>query len=249
MEKDIIHALDLAESYSSKDEFEIAIDILKETLGNHPNNLKVRTMLGVVLAKANRDKDSEKMLRSVLHRDPYHEEAISALGRLLDNSLRTEEAEQMFRNLLKNKKNSHLIMNDLTRMLLEEERVEEAYSLAKGHIQRNPNQLKSYTLLRELYLLDEIRLEDNLLDSEYKSSEWELLVANLLNQYDLTKKMEQLFDTNELEPDFFSDELSRLLGRFQELKVSLDRVDGKVSKPILDNMNEVLVEISERKSV
>ena len=247
MEKNIIQALDLAESHSDEGEFEIAIDILREALRNHPNNLKVRTMLGVVLAKAYKDRDSEKMLRSVLRQDPYHEEAVSALGRLLDNSLRTQEAEQLLRNLLRNKKNSHLIMNDLTRMLLEEGRIEEAYSLAKDFIQRNPNELKSYTLLRELYLLDEIRLEDNLLDSDYKSSEWESLVTNLLEQYDLTKKIVQLSDTNNLEPDFLSDEMSRLLGRFEELKVSLDRVDGKVSKPILDSMNQALAEISKYK--
>lgn len=248
MEKNIIQALDLAESHSDEGEFEIAIDILREALRNHPNNLKVRTMLGVVLAKANKDRDSEKMLRSVLRQDPYHEEAVSALGRLLDNSLRTQEAEQLFRNLLRNKKNSHLILNDLTRMLLEEGRIEEAYSLAKDHIQRNPNELKSYSLIRELFLLDEIRLEDNLLDSDYKSGEWESLVTNLLEQYDLIKKIEQLSDTNDLEPDFLSDERSRLLGRIEEMKVSLDRVDGKVSKTILDSMNQALAEISKYQS-
>jgi tetratricopeptide (TPR) repeat protein len=244
LDKDITEVLDLANTHSNEGEYEIAIELLRETLKTHPNNLSIRTTLGVILAKANKDHESERVLKSVIRRDPYYEDAISALGRLLDNSLRTHESEQLYRNFLKAKPNSNLIRSDFARMLLEDGKIDEAFSIARDYLKRNPDELGPYTLLRELLLLEETRLEDNLLDSDYKAKDWEFLVSNLIEQYELIREMEHLIDTTDVEPDLIHDELFRLLGRFHELDTWMDRVDGQISSAVLEFLKQSLIEIS-----
>jgi tetratricopeptide (TPR) repeat protein len=246
---DIAKVIEVANEHSSEGKHELAIELLRETLKDHPKNLDVRTTLGIILAKANRDRQSEKMLRSVLRIDPYHEEATSALGRLLDNSLRTQESEQLYRTFLKTRPESYLILTNLARILLEEGRVEEAFSIARRQIEQNPNEVQAYTLLRQLLLLEEIRLEDNVIDSNYDSKTYEFFISNLIEQYDLIKKMDQLFDLNEVESNMIHDEIFRLLGRFEEIQKNISHANGQVSKTALNSIDKVLKELSEYRSM
>jgi predicted Zn-dependent protease len=252
LDDDIADAIDLAYSHSREGDHNLAIDLLRDILEFHPDNLSLRTTLGIIFAKAHRDRDSEKILRSVLRRDPYHVEATSALGRLLDNSLRSHESEQLFRKLLNAKPHCHIIAIDLSRLLLEEGRNDEAFSVARNHIEKNPDELNAFTPLRHILLLEETRLEDTMFDSNYNRKDWEFLVSNLLDQYELIKVLQKFSNRNELDSelnDLIQDDLIRLQGRFEELEYLLEKVDGQPSKRFRERMKEASLEISQHQKM
>lgn len=240
--------IDLAYTHSNEGDHNLAIDLLREAIESHPNNLTLRTALGIVFARAHRDKESERVLRFVLRRDPYHVEATSALGRLLDNSLRSEEAEQLFRHLLTVNPQCHQIVMDLGRLLLEEERYDEAFTVARHLIELIPEDSEAYMPLRHLLLLDEIRLENEMLDSDYSQKNWESLVSNLLEQYDLIKELQRFSNQNAVDSelnDLIQDELIRLKGRFKEVERILEKVTVQTSKQIRDSLKKAAAEISQ----
>jgi len=128
-------------------------------LQNHPNDLDMLSMLGIVQARLNKEEEAESTFRSVLERNPCNEEAACALGRILDNSLRTEEAEALYKDVLSKRPNSHCALDDFCRLLLSEDREEEAVQIARDHAESHPQSIDAYDGLRYVLAKREDRLE------------------------------------------------------------------------------------------
>lgn len=132
---------------------------LLDATRDHPNDLDLLSMLGIVQARLHKEEEAESTFRSVLERNPRHEEAACALGRILDNSLRTEEAEALYKEVLSKKPDSHCALDDFCRLLLSEGRDEEALKIARGHVESHPRSIDAYDGLRYVLARREDRLE------------------------------------------------------------------------------------------
>ena len=191
MNEEIRRTLEAASNLCRCEDNEEALKIVEKALERYPNDLELKTMLGIVLSRLERDREAEAVLRSVLKRNPDHEEATCALGRLLDNSLRTEEAEQLYRGLLQRKPASHAALDDLCKLLLDEERLDEAYKLARAHSDQFPAVYEAYSPIQHVLqsLEDEIREQTDETDFDRKGLA--KLGSNLAEQFDVILRMEQ----------------------------------------------------------
>ncbi|MFQ5834243.1 MAG: tetratricopeptide repeat protein [Candidatus Thorarchaeota archaeon] len=216
--------LEAIENLCKEDRNEEAESILKEALASNPDDLDLKTMLGIVQSRLHRDEDAESTLRSVLQVDQNQEDAVCALGRILDQSLRSKEAEQMYRGLLTQRPESHCALDDLCRLLVSEGREQEALLLARNHTKDFPKDLRAYDGLR--YVL--ATLEESLILADSQDQENSMkLSENLLEQFNLILKIEIQVDPIWFQSEEVVQDLEEDLMRIaQELEHLINRPDG-----------------------
>lgn len=193
----------------------------------HPNHQGLKTMLGIVLSRLERDHEAEAVLRSVLKRDPSDEQATSALGRLLDNSLRSEEAQSTYRALLQRKPESHVVLDDLCSLLLDEEEFEEAYKLAKVHAGKFPTAYEAYHPLQRVLQTEEDNIGEEIDESEFDRKGLTKLASNLIEQFEVVVKIEESVGSDKLNTMGHKRELDEEAIR---IAAELDRIDDAFKK-------------------
>ncbi|MFW9887023.1 MAG: hypothetical protein ACFFER_02500 [Candidatus Thorarchaeota archaeon] len=191
MDPGIRAALDRASKLCYEECDEEAERVILDALGSYPENLDLRTMLGRIQARLQREEEAEVTLRGVLKDDPLHEDASCALGRLLDQSLRTDEAEQVYRRLLAESPASHCALDDLCRFLIAEDRQLEALDVARKHAGRFPDCLEAYDGLRYLLAIIEDEICGGYISESTDNETLEKLAANLLEQFDAIMRIER----------------------------------------------------------
>jgi len=189
--EEIRRTLEAASNLCRCEENEEALKLVEEALEQHPNDLELKAMLGVVLSRVERDREAEAVLRAVLKRDPEHEQATSTLGRLLDNSLRTEEAEELYRSFMGRKPACHVVLDDLCRLLLDEERVDEAYKLARAHADQFPAVYEAYSPLQRVLQTQEDEIREKADEAQFDRKGLTKLTSNLIEQFEVILKMER----------------------------------------------------------
>ncbi|MFW9799806.1 MAG: tetratricopeptide repeat protein [Candidatus Thorarchaeota archaeon] len=216
--------LEAIENLCKEERNEEAESLLKEALESNPENLDLKTMLGIVQSRLHMDEDAETTLRSVLQADQNHEDAVCALGRILDQSLRSKEAERMYRGLLTRRPESHCALDDLCRLLLSEGHEQEALLLARNHTKGFPKDIHAYDGLR--YVLAAFEESLVLADSQDQENS-RRLTENLLEQFDLILRIENQVDSKWFENEELFQNLKEDLMRIsQELEHLLNTLEG-----------------------
>jgi tetratricopeptide (TPR) repeat protein len=221
MDTNIRESLDKAYNLCDEECDEDAERVILNALESYPENLDLRTMLGKIQSRLNRDEEAEVTLRGVLKDDPLHEDASCALGRLLDQSLRTNEAEQVYRGLLSESPASHCALDDLCRLLISESRHLEALDVARNHVDRFPDCLEAYDGLRYLLAVLEDEIGGGYISESTDNETLEKLVVNLLEQFDAITRIEKniglLSSLGEPIASDMQEEYLRIVGELEHL--------------------------------
>ncbi|MGY5876293.1 MAG: hypothetical protein RTU30_11155 [Candidatus Thorarchaeota archaeon] len=234
-----------------EDEFELAEVLLREKLQIHPDNLDIRTQLGVIVAKRDNDVESEKLLRDVLDTDPFFEPAISALGNLLDNTLRSEEAEQLYRNKLSEKGDCHSVIDDLCRLLWSEDHRDTAHNAAREHASKFPTNPNAYDALRYVLSKMEDYLEEKCEDADYADGCLIQFADTFASHIEVLLELESNVPKDiVIQGDFqpcIDQDLVRITGELEHLNNRLAKQNTKISTDLRKRIETVLDVGSQRR--
>jgi tetratricopeptide (TPR) repeat protein len=207
---------DVSELCDDERELEAEV-LLHKQLDNDPDNLELMTKLGEIQARLCNDGEAETTFRTVLIRDPDYEDAVCALAALLDQSLRSKEAERLYREFLQRNPASHQALEGLCRLLLSENRSGDALKLARKQVVEFEEELDAYKPI--IYVLEilEDDLESSLLEDWNDQTALAAYLDNLLEQLEITLKLQKFEAPSE---DFIceiQDEKSRLVCEIDQL--------------------------------
>ena len=223
------------------DERELEAEVLlTEQLAIDPDNLEIMTMLGEVQAHLCNDSQAEATLRAVLIRDPDYEDAVCALGALLDQSLRTEEAEKLYREFLLRNPAGHRALEGLCRLLISEDRSGDALQLARKQVVEFEDDFDAYKPI--IYVLEilEDDLESALLEDWNDQTTLSAYLDNLLEQLEITLKLENFEVASE---DFIcelQDEKSRLVCEIDQLFEQAASRSITISSDLKEQISSIL---------
>ena len=223
------------------DERELEAEVLlHEQLDNDPDNLELMTKLGEIQSRLCNDSEAEATLRTVLIRDPDYEDAVCALGALLDQSLRSKEAERLYREFLHRNPAGHQALEGLCRLLLSENRSGDALKLARKHVLEFEDDLEAYKPI--IYVLEilEDDLESSLLEDWNDQTTFVDYLDNLLEQLEISLKLEKFEEASE---DFvceIQDEKSRLICEIEQLFEQAVSRNISISSELKKQINSIL---------
>ncbi|MFW9802159.1 MAG: tetratricopeptide repeat protein [Candidatus Thorarchaeota archaeon] len=246
MDPGVRNALDRASKLCDEECDEEAQGVILDALGSYPENPDLRTMLGKIQARLQREDEAEVTLRGVLKDDPLHEDASCALGRLLDQSLRTDEAEKVYRRLLTESPASHCALDDLCRLLLAEGQCFEALEVARAHANRFPDCLEAYDGLRYLLAIVEDELCEGYISESTDNETLEKLTVNLLEQFDVMMRIKKnvgpLSGMEEPLATDMQEEYLRIVGELDHLSRVIDErvftLPTSLSRQLLNAVKE-----------
>ncbi|MHA2379112.1 MAG: hypothetical protein ACXADO_10425 [Candidatus Thorarchaeota archaeon] len=214
-----------------------------KALQNHPEDLDLFSMLGIIQARLHRAEEAESTLRSVLERNPCHQEAACALGRILDHSLRTAEAEVLYRDALSKRPESHSVLDDLCRLLLGEDREDEALQIARNHVAQHPHSIEAYDGLRYVLAKTEDRLEGMVDATDPDSALVHELFENMSEQLDTVRAVFDNVDANTIQEDVrfdMEEDVLRLKAEIGHFRDQMIRVGFTLRSDVESRINAAL---------
>jgi tetratricopeptide (TPR) repeat protein len=143
----------LASLYEIKEEYQSAMDVLKEGIRCNEENTDLHYRLGIILGKSKRTEESIKQMEIVIRIDPQHADALNYIGyTYADENIHLDKALELIEKAIQYKPNSGYIIDSLGWVYFRKGLYDKALTELKKAVELTPNDPAIVEHLGDVYL-------------------------------------------------------------------------------------------------